>query len=290
MLDLLATSYEADLRPLPLAPAHVSSYLARAAAGQDPLAPLLAPAAALASDQGGPGAAAAAAGGADAPPVDGWQLLFEGQDLAGCVSLDADDLDFGSVSRLSPGSAQSFTVRNHTGAKLVVWAQVPGWSDPSSAGDAEAPKQVGLVEHWRTFIRASLHVHHAGSLGRRSCCGMPRAAVAAGRDLHAPTSVQVFEVVPARMEVPPHGTATFRVAFRPPADRRHYSQELRLCACAKLLRNFRLAGEAQLLPPWSLPLRVGEGCRLHPPQLAAGSVEAVCLPGPARLLHLVLAS
>jgi hypothetical protein len=66
----------------------------------------------------------------------------------------------------------------------------------------------------------------------------------------------VFEVLPARTDLPAFTSATFRVAFRPPADAAHYSQELRLCACAKVLRNFRLAGESQLVPPWSLPLRV----------------------------------
>lgn len=67
---------------------------------------------------------------------------------------------------------------------------------------------------------------------------------------------QVFEVVPSRADLPAFSSATFRVAFRPPADAQHYSQEVRLCACAKVLRNFRLAGESQLVPPWSLPVRV----------------------------------
>jgi hypothetical protein len=170
----VATSYGADLRPLPLAPAHVGSYLARAAAGLDPLTPLLqalpgtaASTALLASPAPGTAATglpphtelAATAADSDLPAdqskawADGWQLLFDGQDPAGCVTVEEDSLDFGCVSRLSPGGVRSFTVHNRTAAKLAAWVEVPGWRDPS-AGEQQQAQQVRALVNRRSLQRA----------------------------------------------------------------------------------------------------------------------------------------
>ena len=59
------------------------------------------------------------------------------------------------------------------------------------------------------------------------------------------------QVFPELLELPPHGNATLRVAFRPPSDRRSYVQPLVLLVGLKAMRSYRLLstdGQHVVLP------------------------------------------
>lgn len=55
------------------------------------------------------------------------------------------------------------------------------------------------------------------------------------------------QVLPESADLKPGGSATFRVAFRPPRDAAHYCQTLALCAHIKSMRNFRLLTDSQVI-------------------------------------------
>lgn len=105
--------------------------------------------------------------GAKAPPAvtqlvgpDGWTLVFDGQDPAGAIRVDAEQLDFGSCSRLSASEYRSVTVTNTTAAKLTAFVVVPEWQDPG-APPGEAPKPAFQVSGTApSCIPVNTHHHH----------------------------------------------------------------------------------------------------------------------------------
>eukprot|EP00879_Flechtneria_rotunda_P014773 GHRR01015437.1.p1 GENE.GHRR01015437.1~~GHRR01015437.1.p1 ORF type:complete len:1087 (+),score=398.72 GHRR01015437.1:1465-4725(+) len=63
---------------------------------------------------------------------------------------------------------------------------------------------------------------------------------------------QVFQAFPESLELRPHSSATLRVVFRPPHDGVYYCQGLVLLAGLKAMRSFRLAQDAEVVPPWCI--------------------------------------
>lgn len=77
------------------------------------------------------------------------------------------------------------------------------------------------------------------------------------------TSMPRPQVLPESVDIKAMATATFRVAFRPPRDAVHYCQTLVLYAHIKSMRNFRLLTDAQVVPPWSVPVVATGNTFLH---------------------------
>ncbi len=67
---------------------------------------------------------------------------MQGQDPASAVSLDAQLLDFGACSRLTPSEYKTVTVTNRTTAKVTAFFTTPSWLDPNT-GEAKPVFQVG---------------------------------------------------------------------------------------------------------------------------------------------------
>ncbi|KAK9812626.1 hypothetical protein WJX72_000839 [[Myrmecia] bisecta] len=73
----------------------------------------------------------------------------------------------------------------------------------------------------------------------------------------------VFQAFPEQADIRPHGSVTFRLAFRPPKDGQYYNQLVDVVAFVKAMRNFRLVSEEDLCPPWTLPVLVVGNTFLH---------------------------
>eukprot|EP00762_Andalucia_godoyi_P002164 ANDGO_02594.mRNA.1 hypothetical protein GUITHDRAFT_102279 len=93
----------------------------------------------------------------------------------------------------------------------------------------------------------------------------------------------VFDVQPPQADLPPHGSVTFRVYFRPEFDTQYFAHELECYASWKVNRSFRLVTDKTLVPPWCIRLAaVGDtfpaGSERMPPSLKINPSEVVFAP------------
>lgn len=150
--------YSDKSRPPPLSSKHVTGYIARVESGgaivdYDPHQGSVPPSPVPSYHSGGrPGSAGMGDGeipgmGGDGTPAadgtplsgttmlsmtgpDSWRLFYEGQDPARAITVDVDNLDFGSCSRLSAAEYKAVVVSNNTDIKVTAFIQVPVWQDP----------------------------------------------------------------------------------------------------------------------------------------------------------------
>lgn len=149
-----------------------------------------------------------------APPVrllgpDSWQLLFDGQDPAAALALSENLIDFGACSRLAAAEPRSITITNKTAAKLMVFACVPAWQDPS------APRGVSAV------MGAAASPQFPGQQ-LRSLSGRGLQQSMSGQVRGEQQQPGVFKVFPESLDLRPGASGVVKVVFRPPKDGQHY--------------------------------------------------------------------
>lgn len=82
------------------------------------------------------------------PGPTSWDLLFSGQDPAGCVTVDTEVLDFGTCSTRAAVAHKVLTVTNNSDAKLLSFIAVPEWLDCNGQEAAQQVYQVGASGAW----------------------------------------------------------------------------------------------------------------------------------------------
>ncbi|GBF91298.1 hypothetical protein Rsub_03618 [Raphidocelis subcapitata] len=246
-LDVLGTAFDDRSRPPPLTYAHVSAYLARTAAGGEPVP---AQGDAAAAEAASPSAAsqqqqpsqqqqsqqqAEPLGGEAITGPCGWELLFDGQDPAHALALSEAAVDFGACSRLSAPAPRAVTVTNRTAAKVTVFPCLPAWQDPAAA----PPQQPGAAGGGRSRSPSPQRARGSPAGGRAAQSPLQGTRGTRGGD-EAAAATAAFQVFPDSLELRPGASGAFKIAFRPPKDGQHYSCAVQIVAFVKAQRNFRL--------------------------------------------------
>ena len=81
-------------------------------------------------------------------------MFFDTAQAQAAISISAQELDFGSCSRLSPANHHTLTVTNTTAAKVTAFLSVPTWQGYGSQAQPQQVFQVGFC-HLPPFTTCS---------------------------------------------------------------------------------------------------------------------------------------